>query len=75
MATPRRWFHIVTFYINGDFTTLALGGWDADGNDLNTVEEWNPETESWSTMETQLKEKRERFGAVDAPKILICPSH
>ena len=74
MATPRCSFHVITFDINGDFTTLALGGYDGDSNVLNSVEEWNPETESWSTLETRLKEKRNRFGAVAAPKSLICPS-
>ena len=74
MATPREFFHTITFNNNGDFTTLALGGSDDDGNELNTVEEWNPETESWSTVETRLKEKRENFGLVAAPKNLLCPS-
>ena len=74
MATPREFFHMITFNNNGDFTTLALGGSDDDGNELNTVEEWNPETESWSTVETRLKEKRENFGLVAAPKNLLCPS-
>ena len=75
MATPRAYFHIISFNNNGDFTTLALGGDDDDSNFLNTVEEWNPETESWSMVETRLKEKRSPFGAVAAPKSLICPSH
>ena len=74
MATPRQYFHIITFYINGDFTTLALGGDDGVGNELNTVEEWNPKTESWSTMETRLEERKTAFGLVVAPKRLICPS-
>ena len=73
MATPRSMFHIISFNNNGDSTTLALGGYDGDSNVLNSVEEWNPETESWSTVETRLKEKRNRFGAVAAPKRLICP--
>ena len=75
MATPRESVHIISFNINGDFTTLALGGLD-DGwrNRLNTVEEWNPETESWSTVGNRLKKKRHCFGAVAAPKNLVCPS-
>merc|ERR1712037_894508 len=56
MATPRSFFHIISFNNNGVFTTLAVGG----GNTLNTVE-WEPETESWSTVETQLKERRSHF--------------
>ena len=76
MATPRSWFHIISFYNNGVFTTLAVGGfyYDDGDNRLNTVEEWEPETESWSTVETRLKQKRSLFGLVAAPKSLVCPS-
>ena len=73
MATPRRWFHIITFHNNGVFTTLAVGGVDG-GNYLTTVEEWEPESESWSTVETRLKEKRSVFGLVAVNKNLVCPS-
>ena len=71
---PRRLFHMVSFNYNGDFRTLAVGGYDGY-NELNTVEEWKPETESWSTVETRLKEKRRAFGAVAVNKNLVCPSH
>ena len=79
MSTPRFWFHIITISYNGDFTTLALAGCvddfrDDDRKSLNTVEEWKPETEGWSTMETQLKVKRGSFGLVAVPRSLICPS-
>ena len=74
MATPRRYFHIITFKNNGNFTTLALGGDDDDFDELDTVEEWNRKTESWSTKETCLKVRRVGFGLVAAPKSLICPS-
>ena len=72
-TTPRRLFHIITFNNNGHFRTLAMGGVDDDNNVLNTVEEWEPEIESWSTVETRLKEKRESFGAVAVNKNLVCP--
>ena len=70
-------FHIISFNNNGVFTTLAVGGsyYDDDGgNRLNTVEEWEPESESWSTVETRLKEKRSNFGLVAVNKNLVCPS-
>ena len=73
MATPRDFLHMITFYNNGNVTTLALGGRDVDENALNTVKEWSSKTESWSTLETRLKEKRDYFGLVAAPKTLICP--
>ena len=73
MATPRRWFHIVRFNTNGTFRTLALGGFDG-GESLNSVEEWQSERESWSTVETRLKEKKNSFGVVAVDKNLVCPS-
>ena len=74
MATPRRYFHIITFNDNGNITTLALGGDDNDFDELDTVEEWNPKTETWSAKESRLKVRRVGFGLVAAPKSLICPS-
>ena len=53
---------------------IMMGGEDDDGIELNAVEEWNPETKTWSTVETRLEEKRSLFGAVVAPKSLVCPS-
>ena len=73
MATPRYRFHIISFNNNGVFTTLAVGGIDGF-NRLNTVEEWEPESESWSTVETRLKEKKSQFGLVAVNKNLVCPS-
>ena len=46
---------------------------DSD-NYLTTVEEWEPESESWSTLETRLKEKKRIFGLVAVNKNLVCPS-
>ena len=76
MGTTKFLFHIITFNHNGDFTTLALGGDENVGSGLDTdkVERWNPETATWSAVKTRLKEKRSAFGAVAAPKTLICPS-
>ena len=70
-------FHIITFNHNGEIITLALGGDDKDGMSSHTmdiVERWNPERATWSMVETRLKEKRNGFGLVAAPKRLICPS-
>ena len=65
---------MTTFKYNGVFKTLAVGGYDDGNNRLKTLEEWNAETESWSTVETRLKEKRSGFGLVAANKNLVCPS-
>merc|ERR1712037_1087996 len=72
MKTPRYSFHIISFPNNGVFTTLAVGGGDNDGKELNTVEKWRPESEIWSTVETRFKEKRKFFGLVAVNKNLVC---
>ena len=64
---------MITINNNGDSTTLALGGYNDDGNQLKSIEKWNPETETWSEVEDQLEEKRRAFGLVAAPKNLVCP--
>ena len=69
LVTPRRLFHITTIDNNDNSETLALGGFD-----LQTIEKWNPETETWSELEAQLQQKRGFYGTVAAPKSLICLS-
>lgn len=73
MATRRSAFHIISFKFNSDFITLAVGGMDNDLGYLNSVEKWNATTESWSTVKTRLNDRKGWFGAVAAPKSLICP--
>ena len=74
MTTPRIWFHIISFNYKGLLTTYAVVGFDDHGQFLNTVEEFQPESESWSKVETRLKEKKSLFGAVATPTNLVCPS-
>ena len=74
LRSPRALFHIATFYNSSDLTTLALGGSSWDGDALNTIEEWNPETNMWSQIGSRLREKRSFFGLVAASKKHICSS-
>ena len=71
MASPRRVFHINTVSYHNSTRTFALGG--SDGRkELKMVDEWSPDTETWSTVRS-LKVKRDTYGMVAAPKNLICP--
>ena len=70
MASPRRVFHINTVIYRNSTRTFALGGSDGR-NELKLVEEWNPESETWTRVRG-LKAKRDTFGMVAAPKKLIC---
>ena len=73
LVTPRTFFHMITIDNNGDSTTLALGGFDGVDT-LKSIEKWNPETETWSELEVQLEEKRNKFGFVAVPRSLVCLS-
>ena len=72
LVTPRRFFHMITFDNNGDFTTLALGGEVNIYKVLKSIEKWNPETETWSELEDHLEEMRVAFGLVAVPRSLVC---
>ena len=70
MWTPRLFFHLATITIVGEKMIFALGGYDRSTR-LNSVEEWVEESSSWKPA-ANLVEKRSDFGAVVAPKSLMC---
>ena len=69
MATPRRYFHIATIFSGGEEKMFALAG--KGGSNLNTVEEWVEESSTWKAADN-LVAKRRSFGAVAAPRHLVC---
>ena len=81
MKRPREYFHIISFNNNGYLKLLGLGG-EEDAvcknavckDRMSSVEQWDPDTETWSLLETELKYKRAYFGLVAAPKSIVCPS-
>jgi hypothetical protein len=48
---------------------LVLGGWDYAGTVHSTVEELNPETETWHVIDTQLSQANLDFAAIVLPVI------
>ena len=70
MATPRGFFHIATIVAEGSEKMFALAGTDGPTY-LNTVEEWVGESFTWKAA-NDLVEKRSSFGAVLAPRHLVC---
>ena len=70
MVTPRRHFHVSTIISGGEEKMFALAGRDNSGF-LNTVEEWVEESSTWKAADN-LVEKRCHFGAVSAPRHLVC---
>ena len=70
MATARYFFHIATIMSGGEEKTFALAGWDGS-TQFNSVEEWVEKTSTWKAA-GNLVEIRCHFGAVAAPRHLVC---
>jgi len=58
---------------------LAIGGWDDDGNDLASIEEWDDANEEWDdanekwkTVAFTLKKPRSDHMALAVPPHLVC---
>ena len=71
MATPRYYFHLATIRTGGLEKVFAVGGRDAPNNEHNSVEEWVEESSTWKAADNLVQE-RIIFGAVTAPKHLVC---
>ena len=71
MATPRNFFHIATIVVGGEERMFALSGKANRDTPLDTVEEWVEESSTWKAADN-LVEKRSGFGAVTAPRHLVC---
>ena len=71
MATSRRFFYIATIIVAGEEKMFALAGENGllSVNTV-TVEEWVEESSTWKAAD--MVEKRTVFGAVTAPKHLVC---
>ena len=71
MNSPRGHFHLATITRNGQQMLLAFGG--HPGN-LNSVEQFFPNNNTWTVEPTTMEETRRNYGAVAVPKKLICPT-
>ena len=71
MATPRYYFHLGTIISGGEEKMFAVAGWSDDSSQLNLVEEWEEESSTWKAADN-LVAKRRSFGAVAAPRHLVC---
>jgi len=71
LATPRHWFHLATLRRGGQEHVVAVAGWDASDNELNSVEEWVEESSTWKAADN-IAQKRRFFGVVEVPRTLVC---
>ena len=74
LKRPRIDFQMST--LGGHYQRILAVGGLAHGlvvdDDVDTIEEWNDDNESWSLHPDKLKTARHRFGALAVPKSKIC---
>ena len=71
---PRYGLRIITIASGGRESILALGGSGENSHSMvyNSVEEFNPETLTWSLVPATLLESRSIFGVLVVPKSFFC---
>ena len=74
MLGIREWFQLFTVASPGSKPSLlAVGGWNSGVRDtLKTVEEWDPETETWREANGELMQARSDYGAVVVDNAVVC---
>ena len=75
MKGPRRNFQLVTLGGGHFQKILAIGGYNwllSYNYDIDFIEEWNDDSETWKMNPIKLQKPRHMFGAVVVPKSTIC---
>ena len=74
LKEPRRNLQLIT--VGGHFQKiLAIGGYNwllTYNYNIDAIEEWNDDLETWKVNPTKLQKSRHGFGAVVVPKSSIC---
>ena len=75
MNSPKAYFHMATITMNGHQTLLAFGGYSASSNYAsNSVEQFDPSSNTWNLVPTGMEEARFYFATVIVPRELVCPT-
>ena len=71
----RRWHGLALVHVDNKPRVLAIGGQDHETNylhRLDSIEMWNPATETWKLTEMKLNHPKADFGFLSVPTGLIC---
>lgn len=74
LNSPRGYFHLATIKSDGQKLLLAFGGYTGSSY-LNSVEQFNPNNNTWTLAPTTMVEARRQFGAVVLSSRMICPTN
>ena len=71
MNSRRRYFHMGTITMNGQQTLFAFGGYSGSLY-LNSIEQFDPISNTWILALTSMEEARSVYAATVVPEELIC---
>ena len=74
MTSPRAYVHLATTTVGGETKIFAIGGKWRSSYALDSVEEFNPDDESWTLAPTTLAERKFNFGRLVVEVETICPT-
>ena len=73
MVKARAWHGLVVAHVQNKLSVLAIGGKSDNGYTYHdSVEIWNPTTETWTISDMKLSEAKEQFGYASVPTHLVC---
>ena len=64
---------LVVVHVDNKPTVLAVGGENGDYRYRDSIEMWNPTTETWTMTSMKLSEPKRNFGILSLPTRLLCP--
>ena len=66
---------LVVVHVDNKPTVLAVGGgyYENGWKHLDSIEKWNPTTETWTMTSMKLSEPKLDFGILSLPTRLLCP--
>ena len=74
LNTPRSYFHMATIRRDGQQLLLAFGGYTGPSSYLTSVEQFNPNNNTWTLAPTTMVRVRRLFAAVVVPTKMVCPT-
>ena len=60
-------------HLNGKLRFAVFGGFNRNDRNLDSIELFDEDTETWTLSKTKLSERKQEFGFLSVPSHLICP--
>ena len=75
LVQARSYHGLVVVHVDNKPTVLAVGGgyYENGWKHLDSIEKWNPTTETWTMTSMKLSEPKGFFGILSLPTRFLCP--